>query len=71
MTGLRMTCSDLTCRAPMVRRMNRRTGSAFYGCSLYPDCRATTEIPELEKLIAAGAAPLPGFDLDEGGQQLD
>jgi restriction system protein len=29
------------CAAPMVQRINRRTGQPFHGCSAYPTCRGT------------------------------
>ncbi len=29
------------CDAPMMQRMNRQTGAAFWGCSTFPRCRAT------------------------------
>lgn len=29
------------CSGPMVRRANRQTGSAFWGCTAYPRCRGT------------------------------
>lgn len=32
------------CRAAMVERLNRRTGSAFWGCSTYPACAGTASI---------------------------
>ena len=32
------------CGAPMVKRTNRRTGDAFWGCANYPDCRGTRPI---------------------------
>jgi restriction system protein len=32
------------CAAPMVQRLNRRTGQAFHGCSAYPQCRGTRAV---------------------------
>ena len=29
------------CDSPMVRRFNRKEQTDFYGCSNYPDCKAT------------------------------
>lgn len=30
-----------SCGEPMIRRSNRRTGDAFWGCAKYPGCRGT------------------------------
>lgn len=30
-----------SCGAPMIKRSNRRTGDAFWGCAKYPACRGT------------------------------
>lgn len=59
-----MRCPDLACRAPMIKRTNGQNGSEFYGCSRYPECRETTGIPERERMLAAGAAELPGFETE-------
>lgn len=59
-------CPILACRAPMVRRTNKASGREFYGCSRWPDCAGTIEIPERERMIELGAQPLPGFETTEG-----
>lgn len=57
-------CPDQTCREPMVRRHNGKTGEEFYGCSRYPDCKETMPVPESIRLREAGAPELPGFSTD-------
>lgn len=32
------------CKKPMVRRINRVNGTAFFGCSSFPKCRETKPI---------------------------
>ncbi len=46
---------------PMVERVNASTGGHFLGCSRYPECRETREMPTYLKLIAEGHEQLPGF----------
>lgn len=54
------------CGRPLLQRTNRANGSAFLGCSGYPDvCRHTEAIPESVRLRAMGAPELPLFDTDE------
>jgi ssDNA-binding Zn-finger/Zn-ribbon topoisomerase 1 len=48
----------------MLKRRNKATGGLFYGCSRWPFCKETAEIPEREKMLAAGAAELPGFETE-------
>lgn len=62
MTALPMRCPLETCRAPMVKRVNRQNGSEFYGCSRWPECDGKMGVPERERMIAAGAPELPGFE---------
>lgn len=50
------------CGARMVEWTNRRTGKPFLGCSRYPDCNYTREIPESIKMRRAGAQLLPGLE---------
>lgn len=57
-------CPELSCRAKMQKRRNKATGQLFYACSEYPRCKATIPIPEREKMLAAGAAELPGFETE-------
>jgi ssDNA-binding Zn-finger/Zn-ribbon topoisomerase 1 len=58
---LRMPCPE--CGRAMVVRTNRENGSAFMGCTGYPDdCRHTQAIPEWLRLKQAGAAMLPGLE---------
>lgn len=59
-----MTCPDPACRAPMIKRSNKEHGGLFYGCTNYPTCYMTAPIPEREKMLAAGAAQLPGFETE-------
>lgn len=62
--AITMRCPDQTCRAPMVKRVNRQTGEEFYGCTMFPSCNATRRVPERERMLAAGASELPGFELE-------
>ena len=39
------TPSCPNCQSRMVKRMNRRRGNAFWGCSTYPICRGTRNYP--------------------------
>jgi len=48
-----------------VVRANREDGSLFLGCSKYPECRETAEIPTDLLLQLTGATPLPGFAVSE------
>lgn len=50
------------CGWPLVVRRNRHTDSEFLGCSQFPECRYTEGIPEWIRLVAQGAAQLPGFE---------
>ena len=50
------------CRAPLVERTNRATGSTFLGCSEWPDCSFTMPIPTDVLLRRAGAQTLPGME---------
>jgi ssDNA-binding Zn-finger/Zn-ribbon topoisomerase 1 len=47
---------------PMVPRVNASTGGAFLGCSHYPECRETRELPTYLKLVAEGHEQLPGME---------
>ncbi len=47
---------------PFVVRRNRDTGEYFLGCSQYPECRETDEIPVSLILKAQGNQELPGFE---------
>lgn len=57
-------CPELSCRARMVKRQNKKDGGMFYGCSRWPNCKATISIPEREKMIELGATELPGFETE-------
>jgi ssDNA-binding Zn-finger/Zn-ribbon topoisomerase 1 len=46
----------------MVQRFNKKTHGAFLGCSAWPECQETREIPEYVRLIAQGATQLPGLE---------
>ena len=45
-----------------VVRMNSRDGSLFLGCSEYPRCTHTDEIPAAVWMQLHGAIPLEGFE---------
>jgi ssDNA-binding Zn-finger/Zn-ribbon topoisomerase 1 len=45
-----------------VMRRNRHTGEYFLGCSHYPNCEETTEVPLALTLRARGARELPGME---------
>jgi ssDNA-binding Zn-finger/Zn-ribbon topoisomerase 1 len=49
----------------MVIRINRDDDTLFLGCSRYPECRETHEIPTHIFLELEGAKPLPGFSISE------
>ncbi len=53
-------CPD--CGDHLVVRENRQNGSEFIGCSNWPRCTHTEELPERLRLIAMGAQQLPGFE---------
>lgn len=46
----------------LVERTNRKSGHAFLGCPLWPECDYTQEIPEYIKMIQAGQPQLFTFD---------
>jgi endogenous inhibitor of DNA gyrase (YacG/DUF329 family) len=50
------------CGARLVRRTRSSDGEPFLGCSRYPGCQHTEEIPLDQQLWAAGAPELPLFD---------
>lgn len=51
------------CGGMMLRRRNRRDGSAFWGCARFPDCRGTLD---------ASAEPRgPGREDDDPGDPGD
>lgn len=60
-TELGIDCPE--CGRPMKVRTNGDNGSRFAGCSGYPACRHTADIPTFHKMRALGAPTLPGFDL--------
>jgi len=43
-------------------RTNGETNEEFLGCSQYPECKHTEQIPIDVKLRMMGATPLPGFE---------
>ena len=53
-------CPD--CGQPLVKRQNGQTGHEFLGCSQYPRCRHTEELPETLRMRLLGAPELPIFD---------
>lgn len=58
-------CPDLTCGAPMLRRLDRPGADDQYRCSRWPACRETMPMPEAIRLREAGAAELPMFESEE------
>lgn len=57
-------CPLPSCGDEMVKRRNKKTGGLFLGCKRWPFCTETMEIPEREKMLAAGAQELPGFETE-------
>lgn len=47
---------------PYKIRVNRDTDELFLGCTKYPDCRETSEIPLSLWLRLTGAPTLPGME---------
>jgi ssDNA-binding Zn-finger/Zn-ribbon topoisomerase 1 len=47
----------------MTVRLNSKTDEWFLGCSCYPDCKHTQNLPEHLRMQAMGQTPL--FDIDE------
>ena len=60
MTEVSKTCPKCAPDRMVVRR-NAETGVDFLGCSNWPDCKHTEEMPLDMQLRRAGVAPLPGF----------
>ena len=52
------------CGSPTVERTNTQNGSRFLGCSDYPTCKETREIPAFIAMRRAGALELPGLTAD-------
>lgn len=50
------------CGAAVVERTNKASGDPFWGCSAWPKCTWTQEIPADVWMRRQGASPLPGFD---------
>jgi DNA topoisomerase-1 len=46
------------CSGTLVERNNRHTNKPFLGCSNYPECKHTEEIPEAKRMEALGATTL-------------
>jgi ssDNA-binding Zn-finger/Zn-ribbon topoisomerase 1 len=46
----------------MVARTNKNTGGEFLGCSQWPTCTETQEMPTYVRLLRQGAAQLPGME---------
>lgn len=63
-TEAQLTKPCPACGGTLVVRTNRQNGSQFLGCTGFPErCTHTEPVPVYLKLLAAGAAPMPGFDL--------
>ncbi|MGH2362416.1 MAG: topoisomerase DNA-binding C4 zinc finger domain-containing protein [bacterium] len=48
----------------LVERVNTLNDSHFLGCSNYPRCAYTQEMPEYVKMVRTGAATLPGMEIN-------
>lgn len=55
------SCPQCGPATPLIKRTNRHNGSEFLGCTRYPECNHTEEIPEWYRLVDAGHQMLPGF----------
>ena len=53
------------CGESMLVRENAETNEEVIGCSQYPKCRYTEELPIYLKLRAMGSPTLPGFSDEE------
>lgn len=53
------------CGQPLTERTNRESGEPFLGCSAYPTCKHTEELPESVRLRRAGQPTL--FDEEAPG----
>lgn len=49
----------------MAIRSNKDDDSLFLGCTKFPECRETREIPTHILMELEGAEPLPGFEISE------
>ena len=49
------------CGQPLTQRTNRNNGSEFLGCSDWPNCTYSEELPEDVLMRRQNAAQLPGF----------
>lgn len=47
---------------PLRELANKTSGHHFLGCSRFPECSHTEEIPETIRMRRAGAPVLPGFE---------
>lgn len=50
------------CGRPMCERVNSGNSSRFLGCSGFPDCKHTEQLPEYLTLLRSGAPQLPGME---------
>ncbi len=57
-----MYCPLPSCRAPMVRQLDRTGADDEYRCSGWPACREVMPMPESIRLRESGAAELPSFE---------
>jgi ssDNA-binding Zn-finger/Zn-ribbon topoisomerase 1 len=55
-TRVKKRCPD--CGAEMIVRTNRENGSQFLGCTSYPKCKRTEEIPENIRMELEGQPKL-------------
>lgn len=54
------------CSAVMVVRTNKASGQEFLGCSRWPECDHTEELPESYRMLREGHEMLPGFGETDG-----
>ena len=59
MGGLADTCPR--CGAAMVERRNRQDGTAFLGCTRFPDCRGTRALSGAKAVIPTGPPAQGGW----------
>lgn len=53
-----LPCPEPKCKGTLEIRTNRKTGSDFLGCNLYPECKHTQPLPESIKMRRIGAPQL-------------
>ena len=61
MPDIKITKQCPRCDSDLIIRINKESQIQFVGCSQWPQCEYTTEIPESLRLRLMGAETLPGF----------